>query len=145
VSPNSPRLAGMGTTMDSATQHTSPLTSGHTSHPPQLEMLEERLRRVESILSILIQESALQGNVSGLLRTQALLNPDTISSATERPRETSPYLDAEGAAAYLGITVSSLYGIVERGHLTPLRGPRRRYRFTKELLDDYLRRRAERR
>ena len=95
-------------------------------------------------MSRLIQESALQGSVSAPLRTQALLSPDTITSATERPSVTIPYLDAEGVA-YLGITVSSLYGIVERGHLTPLRGPRRRYRFTKELLDDYLRRRAERR
>ena len=120
----------------------SPPTSGHTSHPQQLEMLEERLRRVEAILSILIQESALQGDVSGPLRTQALLTPHTITSAIERPGVTSPYLDAETAASYLGITVSSLYGIVERGHLTPLRGPRRRYRFTKELLDEYLRRRT---
>jgi helix-turn-helix protein len=99
---------------------------------------------VAGIVSRLIQESALQGSVSAPLRTQALLSPDTITSATERPSVTTPYLDAEGVA-YLGITVSSLYGIVERGHLTPLRGPRRRYRFTKELLDDYLRRRAERR
>jgi excisionase family DNA binding protein len=105
-------------------------------------MLEERLRRVESILSRLIQESALQGSVSRLLRTQSLHSAHTIPSTNEKPVLTSPYLDAEGAAAYLGITVSSLYGIVERGHLTPLRGPRRRYRFTKELLDDYLRRRA---
>ena len=70
-----------------------------------------------------------------------LPGPATIQTGAAQ----TPYLDAEAAAAYLGITVSSLYGIVERGHLVPLRGPRRRYRFTKELLDDYLRRRAERR
>jgi excisionase family DNA binding protein len=108
-------------------------------------VLEERLKRVESILSRLIGGSTTPDDVSAVLRDRALLRPDTILSATERPVATSPYLDAEQAAAYLGITVSSLYGIVERGHLIPLRGPRRRYRFTKELLDDYLRRRAERR
>lgn len=50
----------------------------------------------------------------------------------------SPYLDAEQAAAYLGISLKSLYGIVERGHLEPLRGPRRRYRFKATMLDDSL-------
>ena len=32
----------------------------------------------------------------------------------------------------------SLYGLVERKRLTPLRGPRRTYRFTREQLDHYL-------
>ena len=59
-------------------------------------------------------------------------------------RRRSPYLDAEEAAAYLGISVKSLYGIVERGRLEPLRGPRRRYRFTTAMLDEYLARREPR-
>lgn len=57
-----------------------------------------------------------------------------------RPTISSPYLTAEEAAAYLGITMDSLYGLVDRRILIPLRGPRRRYRFTKEMLDEYLRR-----
>ena len=58
-----------------------------------------------------------------------------------RSQSRSPYLGANDAAEYLGITVSSLYAVVERGYLTPLRGPRRTYRFTREMLDDYLKRR----
>jgi CRP-like cAMP-binding protein len=50
----------------------------------------------------------------------------------------SQYLKAQDAADYLGITVKSLYGIVERRHLRPLRGPKRSYRFTQRMLDDYL-------
>ena len=48
------------------------------------------------------------------------------------------YFDSTQAADYLGITASSLYGLVERHKLTPLRGPRRSYRFTKKQLDTYL-------
>lgn len=59
----------------------------------------------------------------------------SISSLT-----TSPFLDAKQAAMYLGTTVSSLYGLVERKQIEPMRGPRRRYRFTKEMLDEYLKR-----
>lgn len=73
-----------------------------------------------------------------------LPNPDTISVSGVNGRCRSPYLDAEEAAAYLGISVKSLYGIVERGRLEPLRGPRRRYRFTTVMLDEYLARREGR-
>jgi len=48
------------------------------------------------------------------------------------------YLDSKQACDYLGITESSLYGLVERKRITPLRGPRRSYRFTKQQLDNYL-------
>ena len=68
---------------------------------------------------------------------------EAIALATReqpRPPSRSPYLGANDAAEYLGITISSLYGVVERGDLTPLRGPRRTYRFTQEMLDDYLKR-----
>jgi excisionase family DNA binding protein len=54
-------------------------------------------------------------------------------------RRKSPYMDSDEAAAYLGITVKSLYGQVERQRIRPLRGPRRTYRFTTEMLDEYLR------
>lgn len=70
--------------------------------------------------------------------------PGEVPLATQeqpRPSSRSPYLGAEEAAEYLGVSVSSLYGIVERGHLVPLRGPRRSYRFTEKMLDDYLKRR----
>jgi excisionase family DNA binding protein len=75
---------------------------------------------------------------------RSLAHPDTISTVEAGGRGRSPYLDATEAAAYLGITLKSLYGIVERGHLEPLRGPRRRYRFTSVMLDEYLARRGGR-
>ena len=50
----------------------------------------------------------------------------------------SKFLDSAGACDYLGITEQSLYGLVERKRLTPLRGPRRSYRFTPQQLDQYL-------
>ena len=50
----------------------------------------------------------------------------------------TPYFDSMAAADYLGITDKSLYGLVERKQLTPLRGPRRTYRFSQKQLDDYL-------
>jgi excisionase family DNA binding protein len=57
---------------------------------------------------------------------------------TEKGRHIeSPYLNAEEAAAYLRITMSSLYGLVERRKIRPLPGYRK-YRFTKEILDAYL-------
>ena len=58
-----------------------------------------------------------------------------------QPCQASPYLTAEEAAKYLGISIKSLYGVVERRHLIPLRGPRRAYRFKVEMLDQYLKRR----
>lgn len=75
---------------------------------------------------------------------RSLAHPDTIPTGEAGGRGRSPYLDATEAAAYLGITLKSLYGIVERGHLEPLRGPRRRYRFTSAMLDEYLARRGGR-
>lgn len=48
------------------------------------------------------------------------------------------YFDSSQAADYLGITGASLYGLVERKRLVPLRGPRRTYRFTRNQLDNYL-------
>ena len=49
-----------------------------------------------------------------------------------------PYFDSWAACNYLGITEQSLYGLVERKRLVPLRGPRRTYRFTRKQLDTYL-------
>ena len=57
---------------------------------------------------------------------------------TPRPAIQSPYLDAQQAADYLGLTVKALYGHVERRKLQRLPGLRR-YRFTKEQLDAFLR------
>jgi excisionase family DNA binding protein len=48
------------------------------------------------------------------------------------------YLDSRAACNYLGISEQSLYGLVERKKLIPLRGPRRQYRFTPKQLDNYL-------
>jgi excisionase family DNA binding protein len=51
---------------------------------------------------------------------------------------TSPYLNAQEAASYLGVTLKAMYGYVERGRLKPLPGTRR-YRFTRDQLDEFLR------
>ena len=59
------------------------------------------------------------------LNNQPALTGQIGWTATEKLRPTSPYLTAEEAAQYLGIGIKSLYGIVERRHLVPLRGPRR--------------------
>ena len=48
------------------------------------------------------------------------------------------YFDSQAASDYLGITAASLYALVERNRLKPLRGPRRTYRFTQAQLDEYL-------
>lgn len=54
------------------------------------------------------------------------------------PDPIPPYFSGEQAADYLGITMAQLYRQVEDRHITPLRGPGRRYRFTRDMLDGYL-------
>jgi excisionase family DNA binding protein len=61
-----------------------------------------------------------------------------LAWAREKLAPPSPYFDSAAAANYLRITEQSLYGLVERKRLVPLRGPRRTYRFTKQQLDQYL-------
>lgn len=56
----------------------------------------------------------------------------------DKPAPTGRYLNAKQAADYLGTTVKSLYRQVELGKLTPLRGPKKTYRFTAAMLDKYL-------
>jgi excisionase family DNA binding protein len=50
----------------------------------------------------------------------------------------SPYFNAEEAAAYLRLKINALYSLVERRKLRPLPG-HRKYRFTREMLDAFLR------
>lgn len=91
------------------------------SHPPTpTEMsLERRLRELEDRL---------------------IAVHDRWGDGAGRGREShgpSPYLDAEQAAAYLGVTIKSLYGLKERGRLKSLPGSRR-LRFTIEMLDRFM-------
>ncbi len=67
---------------------------------------------------------------------EALVVVGRLLAWTER--NSGDYFDSSQAADYLGITSASLYGLVERKRLVPLRGPRRTYRFTKKQLDHYL-------
>ena len=68
------------------------------------------------------------------------------SRPVEIPTIETPYLNAEESAAYLRLeTVKALYGLVERRRLIPLRGPRRRIRFTKDMLDQYMQREGAKR
>jgi excisionase family DNA binding protein len=57
--------------------------------------------------------------------------------ASLQRQQLTPYLNAEEAADYLRITLDALYGLVERRKLRPLPGFRK-YRFTREMLDDFL-------
>jgi excisionase family DNA binding protein len=61
-----------------------------------------------------------------------------LQKPVEAKQVESPYLNAQEAAAYLRINVNALYSLVERRKLRPLPGYRK-YRFTKEMLDAYLR------
>jgi excisionase family DNA binding protein len=63
---------------------------------------------------------------------------EVLSECMAMLQSKTPYFDSTAAADYLGVTEKSLYGLVERKRLTPLRGPRRTYRFTREQLDHYL-------
>ena len=70
----------------------------------------------------------------------AATNTVVPTAKMAKPRRESPYLDVQQAADYLGITRKSMYGQVERRNIVPLRGPRGTYRFTVEMLDEYLKR-----
>jgi excisionase family DNA binding protein len=64
--------------------------------------------------------------------------PSTPVAESTRRKIESPYLNAQEAADYLGMTVKALYGHVERRKLRPMRGYRK-YRFTTEQLDAFMR------
>ena len=59
-------------------------------------------------------------------------------TAPERPTLATPYLTVAEAAAYLRTTSKAIYHLVERGLLEPLPGPSRRVRFTRAILDAYM-------
>ena len=105
-----------------------------------VELGQETLERLDRLLSSLGARS-LGRRIASSQGVDSAVNVNVRRNALSGlPGEgrTSPYLDAEAAAEYLGINVKSLYGVVERRHLVPLRGPRRSYRFTREMLDEYL-------
>lgn len=78
-------------------------------------------------------------HVGGDVRAAAMLVlAERWGSATDAPAKMPRYLNAAQAADYLGCTTKSLYRQVELGKLTPLRGPKRSYRFTPGMLDQYL-------
>jgi hypothetical protein len=69
---------------------------------------------------------------------QGKAKPEAPRPNPARPKIESPYLDAQQAADYLGMTVKALYGHVERRKLLPRPGYKK-YRFTREQLDAFLR------
>jgi hypothetical protein len=74
-----------------------------------------------------------------LIRLERLERQKPQTAKVDGPSVTSPYFTADEAVAYLRLgTIKSLYGLVERGRLVPLRGSRRRIRFTKEMLDQFM-------
>lgn len=77
----------------------------------------------------------LRRMVEDLRREVASLKRSPEEAAPQVP---SPYLTATEAAAYLRISRKGLYGLVERRKLLPLPG-HRKYRFTQERLDAFLR------
>ena len=103
------------------------------------ELGQETLSRLDSLLAAL----ATRVLPIGPGESQSLPRPVSLTSDSNhltepQSKKASPYLDAQQAAEYLGTKVKSLYGLVERRQLKPLRGPKRTYRFTKEILDEYL-------
>lgn len=97
----------------------------------RVELAEETLGTLRQFIQLLEDKTRLESRSSA---DPTLSHPNSIP----RPSNLSPYLDAKAAAAYLGTTVGSLYGLVDRRQIEPLRGPRRRYRFTQAMLDEYL-------
>jgi excisionase family DNA binding protein len=65
-----------------------------------------------------------------------------IARQAEVKQPQSPYLNAQEAAAYLRVSLKSIYAQVDRGNLKPGRGPRRRLLFKKDMLDRYVQRRG---
>jgi hypothetical protein len=57
----------------------------------------------------------------------------------------SPYLVAAEAAVYLRTTVQGIYSLVKRGRLKPLPGSPGRLLFTRDILDDFLKKPPRRR
>lgn len=72
------------------------------------------------------------------LGTSALSSDRSVSSPTDDPRVSTPFLNVEEAARYLRKTPKAIYGLIERGRLRKLPGSHVCY-FTKEMLDDFLR------
>jgi excisionase family DNA binding protein len=95
------------------------------------EIAEEAQRRAAKAGAPIVYES----NAFGISPRAAL---GVVGQLLKWADSQSPYFDSGGACNYLGITEQSLYGLVERKRLIPLRGPRRSYRFTRQQLDEYL-------
>lgn len=62
----------------------------------------------------------------------------------QQPQIASPYLLAKEAAEYLRTTINGIYAMVKRGRLKPMPGSGRLI-FTREALDDCLKRRRKKR
>lgn len=79
----------------------------------------------------------LDPRVDDILQRLERLESIVAKSQEVNPVE-SPYLNSNEAAAYLRLNVNALYSLVERRKLSPLSG-HRKYRFTREMLDAFLR------
>jgi excisionase family DNA binding protein len=75
-------------------------------------------------------------------KSEVVALPLAMAHPAETKQLQSPYLNAQEAAAYLRVSLKSLYAQVERGNLKPGRGPRRRILFKKEVLDRFVQRRS---
>jgi len=104
------------------------------------QLVEMGLPSLKLPIGVRHPEFAVDGFFGSIGRSSSVQPLDSAPTILRQPEsKTSPYLNACEAAEYLGITVRSLYGIVERRRIIPLRGPKRSYRFTVEILDNYLR------
>lgn len=88
----------------------------------------------------LLERSRAFDGATKPLDAKAFLSDCVTALASQQrvPDPEPPYYNRDQAADYLGITMGSLQGLVDRRHLVPLRGPRNSYRFTPEMLDEYL-------
>jgi hypothetical protein len=64
---------------------------------------------------------------------------------SSNPQIPSPYMTAAEAAAYIRSTVQGIYSLVKRGRLKPMPGRPGRLFFTRDALDDCLKKRYGRR
>ncbi len=110
-----------------------------------LELVELGLPSVRLEAGIFHPEIAVDEWFKRMVTGSTDTAPIDHASRIHCPPNQSPYLDSEQAAAYLGISVKSLYGQVERRRIVPFRGPKRQYRFTKDMLDEYLNRKETKR
>ena len=104
---------------------------GHFAHCA--EVVREAGEQAVKLGLVEVYQRCRAGEFLGIGTARSIL----CFALSQLPVAEPAFYDAASAAHYLGMSVKQLYRAVEQGRLAPLRGPRRSYRFTKEILDTY--------